>query len=292
MFMRILSEPLGLALDSPRLTPLQIAFYRGLFGGIVMLAMVRRAEIRFRPSMIGLVVAFSLMSALYLSALGLGAAANAIFLQNTAPVWVYLFAVFFLRESVDRRGLQAVLLATLGAVVIVAGGWPRNLPPDESRDAVAVLFMGIGSGMLYAVVVLLLRSLRDFAPAWLIALGLLGTAATLGMLVLAGEGFAGLLAWASEPSPRQMAVLALFGACQLALPYWLFTRGLRSVSPQEAAIITLIEPLLNPLWAFLISPEKDSPTGPMVVGGGLILFALVWRYSPARIPSRVPSRSE
>src|SRR5215213_9883101 len=92
VFMRVLREPLGLGLDQPSLTPLQIAFYRGLFGGLVMLALVRRAEVRFRPAMLGMVLAFGAMSGMYLSALD-GPAANAIFLQNTAPVWVYLFAV-------------------------------------------------------------------------------------------------------------------------------------------------------------------------------------------------------
>src|SRR5262245_55250645 len=76
VFMRLLGEPLGLGLDEPRLSPLQIAFYRGLFGGLVMLALVRRAEVTFRPLMLGMVVTFTVMSGLYLSALGLGPAAN------------------------------------------------------------------------------------------------------------------------------------------------------------------------------------------------------------------------
>ena len=82
VFMRLLREPLGLGLDSPNLSPLQIAFFRGLFGGLIMLALVPRTEIRFRPAMMAMVIAFSVMSVLYLSALGLGAAANAIFLQE------------------------------------------------------------------------------------------------------------------------------------------------------------------------------------------------------------------
>src|SRR5690349_12950794 len=72
VFMRLLREPLGLGLDSPSLSPLQIAFFRGLFGGLLMLALVRRAVMHFRPAMIAMVIAFSVMSALYLSALGLG----------------------------------------------------------------------------------------------------------------------------------------------------------------------------------------------------------------------------
>jgi len=250
-----------------------------------MLALVRREHIRVRPIMIGMVVAFAAMSALYLTALGLGAAANAIFLQNTAPIWVYVFAVLILKEPIERRGIQVVLLAMAGAIVIVAGGWPRDLPPSEEWDAILVLFMGVGSGVMYAVVVLYLRVLRDHSTAWLVALNLLGSAATLVLYVLFSLGPVGVCAWVFTPSATQLALLVVFGGLQMALPYWLFARGLRSVSPQEAAIITLIEPLLNPVWAYLITPNKDTPTVSMLLGGGLILLALIWRYFPFQNPT-------
>src|SRR5215207_8609566 len=114
VFMRLLRDPLDLGLNEPTLSPLQIAFFRGLFGGLVMLALVRRAEVSFRAPMLGMVIAFTVMSGMYLSALD-GPAANAIFLQNTAPVWVYLFAVLALGERGDRRGWVAVFLAAGGA---------------------------------------------------------------------------------------------------------------------------------------------------------------------------------
>ncbi|MBX9581395.1 MAG: DMT family transporter [Gemmataceae bacterium] len=282
LFMRLLGHPTALGLDDPRLSPLQIAFYRGLFGGLVLLLFVRRRDLVFRPVMAGMVVTFAVMSALYLSALGLGPAGNAIFLQNTAPLWVTVFTVYVLGEPADRRGWQAVLLGAAGAAVIVAGSWPRDLPPADQQAQGLILVMGLGSGVVYAGVVLFLRSLRDVSPAWLVALNLLGTAATLGLYVLIADGPAGCRDWVSAPSGRQLAALAVYGTVQMAVPYWLFTRGLRAVSPQEAGIITLIEPLLNPLWAYLITPDQDTPTGPMLVGGGLILAALVWRYVPAR----------
>jgi drug/metabolite transporter (DMT)-like permease len=282
VFMRLLREPLGLGLHEPALTPLQIAFYRGLFGGLVVLAMVRRAEMTFRPLMLGMVIAFTVMSGLYLSALGLGPAANAIFLQNTAPLWVFVIAVLLLGERGDRRGWQTVVIGAVGAVVIVAGNWPRNLPSDEQQTQVLILFMGVGSGIVYAIVVLFLRALRADSSAWLVALNLLGTAFMLGLFVLVHDGWTAFSAWATAPSLAQVAVLVVFGAFQMALPYWLFTRGLRTVSPQEAAIITLIEPLLNPVWAFLITPHKDTPNVWMLTGGGLILFALVWKYVPSK----------
>ncbi|MFO0801591.1 MAG: DMT family transporter [Gemmataceae bacterium] len=287
-FIRFLREPSGLAtslnftLHEPGLTPLQVAFYRGLFGGLGMLVLVRRVNMRFEPRMIGMVSIFAAMSGLYMSALALGPAANAIFLQNTAPIWVYLFAVLVLKESADRRGWQSVLLGGIGAVVIVGGNWPTDLPPDEEQAQVAILLMGVGAGFTYAGVMIFLRMLRHHAPAWLTAMNLIGSAVALGAYVLLLFGWSEFLAWAGAPSIAQVAVLALYGVIQMAIPYWLFARSLRAVSPQEAGIITLIEPLLNPFWAYLMTPEKDKPTGPMLIGGGLILAALVWRYVPLK----------
>ncbi|MBM3982457.1 MAG: hypothetical protein FJ304_19745 [Planctomycetes bacterium] len=282
VFMRLLKEPLGLGLHEPRLSELQIACYRGLFGGFAVLFLVRRAEVRVRPLMLPMVVAFTVMSALYLSALGLGPAANAIFLQNSAPLWVFVIGVFLLGERGDRRGWQTVLIGAAGVVLIVWGNWPRDLPAAEQRAQGLILFMGLGSGIVYAIVVLFLRALRGQSAAWLVALNLIGTAVVLGLFVLLNDGWSAFAAWATAPSAKQVAVLVVFGAVQMALPYWLFARGLRTVSPQEAAIITLIEPLLNPVWAYLITPHKDTPTTWMFLGGGLILLALVWKYVPVR----------
>jgi drug/metabolite transporter, DME family len=287
-FMRFLREPspvaasLHLELHEPQLTSLQIACYRGLFGGLAMLALVRRIDVRFRPMMFGMVAVFAVMSGLYMSALALGPAANAIFLQNTAPIWVYLFAVFVMGERADRRGWQAVLLGGLGAIVIVGGNWPRDLPPHEEQAQTFVLLMGLGSGLTYAGVMVFLRVLRSESAAWLTALNLLGSAAAIALYVLLAFGIFAFREWASTPTAAQFAVLAVYGAVQMAIPYWLFARGLRVLPPQEAGIITLIEPLLNPVWAYLMTPEKDAPTGPMILGGGLILTALFWRYVPHR----------
>lgn len=291
VFMRLLREPLGLGLNEPDLTPLQIAFYRGLFGGLVVLAMVRRADMKFRAPMLGMMLAFAVMSGMYLSALD-GPAANAIFLQNTAPVWVYLFAVLALGERGDRRGWTAVLLAALGAAVIVTGNWPRDVNPEAHNRQMLQLLFGLGSGIVYAIVVLFLKVLRDHSAAWLVALNLLGTAVTLGLFVLVAEGSSGFAAWVTTPSWKQVAVLVVFGAFQMALPYWLFTRGLRAVSAHEAALITLIEPLLNPVWAYFITPEKDTPNVWMFTGGALILFALAWRYAPARVAGFTAEKTE
>lgn len=281
-FLRVLGEPLGLGLEQPSLSPLVIAFYRGLFAGLALVPFVRRADVRFRPAMLGMTLCFGVMSGLYLSSLGLGNAANAILLQNTAPFWVYLAAVYLLGERGDGRSLQAVVLGLLGALVIVVGNWPRDAG-DASADDILVLLMALGSGVAYAGVILFLRALREESSFWLSVLNLLGSAAVVGVFLACRQGTTGLVEVLSLPTGPQLAWIALFGVVQMAAPYWLFTTGLKHVRPQEAGVITLLEPVLNPLWAFLLVPEKETPTVWSLVGGAVMLGALVWRYLPRRV---------
>ncbi|HPP54802.1 MAG TPA: DMT family transporter, partial [Thermoguttaceae bacterium] len=78
------------------------------------------------------------------------------------------------------------------------------------------------------------------------------------------------------PTGTQFLVLAAFGTFQMAIPYRLFTWGLRTVSAQEALLLGLLEPVLMPLWVYLTGQE--TPQWWTVVGAGFILAGLVWRY--------------
>ncbi len=130
--------------------------------------------------------------------------------------------------------------------------------------------LGLTSGVFYACVVMALRFLRDEPGAWLTFQNfLIGALVALPFAVRQ-----------ATPSWPQGVTLILFGAVQLGFPYLLMTRGLKSVSSQEAAMICLLEPLLSPLWAYFISGE--TPAHATFVGGGLILGALAWRYRPKR----------
>ncbi len=284
LFMRLLQQPTALGLDEPHLSPIQIAFYRSLFAGLCLVPLIRRRDCRVRPAMGLLVVTFAVMSALYLTALGSGSAANAILLQNTSSVWVYFLGIWLLGERADRRSLAAVLIGLLGAAAIVGGNWPRSDDTGEAAGQIVLLLMGLGSGITYAGVVLILRALRNESPAWLTLLNFLGTATMIALFFTYQLGLAGFLAWVTVPSGKQLAFLAFFGCVQLAVPYVLFARSLKTVDPNEASIITLLEPVLNPVWAYLIAPDRETPTGWTLFGGGFLLAALAWRYVPRTPP--------
>ena len=261
-FTKILTKDTPLALNLPEVHPLQIAFFRVLFAGLFFAVQLRRADLVFRPVLVPMVLCFAAMNAMFVSAMALGTAANAILLQSTAPMWVVLASVWLLGERADLRSLAASAVGLVGILVIVLDGWQ-----SARLDVVA---LGLGSGVTYAGVLLFLRSLRDAAPRWLTTLNHLGAALA-------------LLPWVWPmpwPTAGQLGVLVVFGVFQMGIPYWFMARGLQAVSAQEAGAITLLEPLLNPAWAYLISGEEPSPY--TLIGGAFIVGALAWRYWPTR----------
>jgi drug/metabolite transporter (DMT)-like permease len=263
-FKSVLTQPTPLGLNDPPLHPDQIAFYRVFFAGLVLVPLLRRADLSFRPAMVGMVATYAAMTLTFVRALTQGTAANAIVLQYTAPLWLYLAGVFWFGERPDRRGTAAVALGLVGVAIIVADGWT-----GERLDVVA---LGLASGVGYAGVVLWLRVLRAGSSRWLTVLNHVGSAAVL--LPLAAR-----YGW---PTAGQLGWLALFGAVQLGLPYWLMAYGLRAVGPAEAGTLTLLEPLLVPLWAYLVAPHFERPGPATWAGGGLILAGLAYRYWPTR----------
>jgi drug/metabolite transporter (DMT)-like permease len=262
VFTKVLTQPTMFGLHDPPIEPLQISFYRALFAGAVLLPFLRRGDVSFRPVMLPMVVCFAVMNAAFVSALSLGTAANAIVLQYTAPMWMVLGCVWWLGEKVDRASLTALGIGLIGVVIIVVGGWD-----GEQLPAVR---LGLLAGLAYAGVMLSLRVLAGSSPLWLTCINFLFSAAVLVPVTYA----------LPMPDGPQMAVLFVYGAVQMTVPYWLVARGVRSVSPQEAGTITLVEPFLNPLWAYLVVGEE--PRTYSLIGGAFIVGALAWRYWPRK----------
>jgi drug/metabolite transporter (DMT)-like permease len=234
-----------------------LAFWRAVFAALVLLPMIRRP--RWRAELVPLTFSFTAMNVCYLTAMTLTTAANAIWLQMTAPWWVFIFGVCVFREPLVRRDLVPLLFGVLGVSTILAFEIP-----GENRSGVV---LGLASGAAYASVVLFMRRLRAEDSAWLVALNHAVSAAV-------------LLPWvihlAQWPSLWQLLALAGFGAFQMAIPYVCLIRGLRAVSSQEAVAIGLLEPVLLPIWVVLAWGE--SPAWWTILGAALILIGLGLRY--------------
>ena len=256
--------PIFLAWEEAARGPL-IAFWRSVFAALVLLPVVRRP--RWRPGLASLGIVFPAMNVTYMSAVALTTAANAIWLQSTAPWWVFLISVLVLREPVVRRELVPLAFAVAGVGMILA-------IEVYGQRGVGV-FLGVSSGVLFATVVVLLQHLRDENSAWLIALCHGLTAA----MLLPWVVYYGV--W---PTTAQLLVLAAFGAVQMAIPYILLNQALRSISSQEAVLICLIEPVLNPI---LVLVWGERPAWWTIAGAAFILLGLLLRYTLLEIPRRI-----
>lgn len=261
---KVLCEDTVLGLNEPPIDPLSIAFWRIAFAAMVFVPAVRRREMTFRPALWFTGLAFALMNALFVTATAWGSSANAILLQYTAPMWVYVICVGVMGEPAQRHGTATLLLGMAGIGVLFIGeGTGSRLP------AVA---LGLASGLAYAGVMIGLRVQRAESTRWLTAFNFLfGTVVLLPII------------WRHPlPSWPQLGILFVFGALRLTASYWLLAVGLRRLSAQEVATLSLIDPVLNPLWAYLVSPATETPTLWTLAGGACIIGALVWRYWPGR----------
>src|SRR5712692_786991 len=118
VFTKVLTQDKPLGLNTPTLHPLQIACFRVLFAGLFLLPTLRPRDLSFRPWMLVMVGCFAAMNALFVSAMAEGTAANAIVLQYTAPLWMYVASVWWLGEAADRRSSIALVIALFGIAVI------------------------------------------------------------------------------------------------------------------------------------------------------------------------------
>ena len=216
-----------------------LAFWRALFAGLLLLPWVRRP--RWTPGLVPMTASFAGMNVAFLSAMVLSTAANAIWLQSTSPMWVFLLGLVLHRATISRLDALQLIFGALGVGLILAF--------EIRGDAPLGVACGLFAGICYAGVVISIAQLREHDLVWLIALNhLVAAALLLPVVVYLGR-------W---PTMNQLAVLACFGLVQMGLPYLFFARGLRTVGRQEAAGIALLEPLITPIWAYLTIGERPA----------------------------------
>ena len=225
-----------------------------------------------RWPLVGACLAYTAVVAAFVLSTAGTTAANAIFLQYAYPLVVAVGAVWLFSERLGLRTVVALALGMAGVGTILVCSWE----PGQQ----AGLIYGFGSAFAFAAFTLLQRAMRLCSPVALSSLYNLTAAA----LLLP-------LAWGTlRISPEALLVVAVMGTFQLGIPYVLFIKGLRTVPATDAALITLVEPILNPVWVWLVVSEVPHPS--TVVGAGLITVALLVRFVGARRTGAAPLQVE
>ena len=164
----------GVFIKSLALHPVVIAFYRALFAMLFFIPFAGTRRWRPRPRLLFSGLVFTAATSSLVWATKLTTAANAIVLQNTAPVFVCVLVYLLFRERPTRPNLVTLLFGMAGILIIFGGA-------AGAQDLLGVS-VGLGSGFMLGVYFVNLRFLRGFDPfALMLANNLVATLALLGL---------------------------------------------------------------------------------------------------------------
>ncbi|HHZ80825.1 MAG TPA: DMT family transporter [Candidatus Marinimicrobia bacterium] len=234
--------------------PVAITGMRSLIAAAVILIAIRKPELTWSLPQLGGAVCYAGTVILYVIANKLTTAANAVLLMYTAPIYVIIFGPWFLKEKASRQDWLAVGAVMVGIVVFFMD---KLSPEGFLGNMLAVL-----SGVSFAWMTLFLRKQKRGSPVESVFLGNL-LAAVIGLPFFLREEL---------PEINGILMLIALGTFQLGFSYVLYTKAIQKVRAFEAVLITMLEPVLNPVWVFLLLGEVP---GNWALAGGTIVMATV-----------------
>jgi len=254
----------GAGIKACALTSYQVASFRSGVAALAVFALVREARTFPGPRALLVGAAYGATLILFVLANKLTTAANTIFLQSTAPLYILVLGPWLLRERFRKEDLVILAIALAGLALFFVGVEPaRRTAPDPARgNALALL-----AGVAWALTLMGLRWMGRSNT---------GGPSSAAAAVLAGNVIAFLVVLppalpVGPARPADWAIVAGLGLLQIGLAYKFLTAALRHVPALEASLLLLLEPVLNPVWAWVV--QGETPRAWSLLGGALILAA-------------------
>jgi drug/metabolite transporter (DMT)-like permease len=246
----------GVLIKSIDWTPLAIAGSRSLIAivviGLVMPGVGRKISWRILPG----ALAYAGTVVLFVIATKLTSAANAIFLQYTAPIYIAMISPWVLQEPTKPLDWLLILVALCGVALFFVD--------QLSFEGLSGVIAALASGMSFAWLTVFMRRHRNESPESILLLG--------NILTLL---FASPWMFPFANLERNGIWILLLGVFQLAIPYLLYSRAIKHIRALDAAIISIIEPILNPIWVILVKGEHASRWS--IIGGAIVLTTSLFR---------------
>ncbi len=208
-------------------------------------------------------LAYSSLSLFYISATKFTTAANAIVLQFTAPIWIILFSLLFLKKKPRKEDLIAVLFVMIGISIFFVDG--------IETGHIFGNMLGVCSGISLATMVLITKHKNTKKP---IEITLIGN--TISTIV--GIGFI----FPQQFNSTIILSILFLGIFQIGLSFIFYSMAIPHLTSLDAVFIPVLEPLLNPVWVFLLTGEK---IGSIAVLGAIIvlLTIMIHNYREAKL---------
>ena len=254
----------GAAIKATAFSGTEVAGLRSLIAALAILLLLPESRRGWRLRHLPVALAYAGTLVTFVLANKLTTSANAIFLQDAAPLFVLLLAPVLLHERVHRSDLLFIVaVAAAMALFFISADRPHATAPDPvTGNAIGAL-----SAITWALTLIGLR--------WI---GRTGVSAmptvVMGNLIVAAAMLP--LAWPLGAfTARDAAVFLWLGVFQIGLAYVCLTRGISRLPAFDATTILLLEPALNPIWAWLVHGERPAPLS--LAGGAIIIAATLLR---------------
>ncbi len=244
----------GLFIKLISLDAYQLSFYRSIFSALTFVLLFRKKVLVFNLPVFLNGIFYAGILILFVVATKLTTAANAIFLQYTAPIYVLIFEPLLLKTKLKAVNVISVFIAFLGMTLFFVG----EISPSHLEGNLVALLSGI---CFAAFLIGIRKSSEEFrVPA-----------------IFWGNIFIPILCFNSvypefKISLENFLMVVYLGIFQIGLAYAIFTYSIKRIEGIEAALIAMIEPVMNPIWVYLGYGEKPSP---FAILGGIIILATI-----------------
>lgn len=271
----------GAAIKVAAFTAPQVSVLRSGIAAIALLLLVRRRVQWSLPAvLIGVVYAATLT--LFVISTKLTTAANAIFLQSSASLYILALAPRVLHEPIHRRDLVFMVAIATGLVCCFLG---QPVATTTAPDPVTGNVIGVICSVAWALTLLSLRwaERREEQRG-------LGLTAVIGGNLLAALVSLPFALPLPQASAGEWATVVYLGVFQIGLAYLFLTTAMRHLPALEVSLLLLLEPVLNPAWTWLVLGERPGTW--TIVGGAVIVAATAIKtIFDARIPIASPTAS-
>mgnify|MGYP001011516208 FL=1 len=246
----------GLLVKLSNWHPLAISGGRSLIAALVMLVYLRRPKITKSKAQIIGAITYSTTVMFFVIANKLTTAANAILLQYTSPIFVALLGVWILKEKIHWYDIVSILVVFLGMGLFFIQGVDRG---NILGNIIAIL-----AGFSLACTTISLRLQKEGSAVETTWLGNILT------FVLALPFIIQV-----KIDAINLIIILILGIFQLGISYILYVNALKYISALEAILITVLEPLLNPVWVYVFTGE--APGIYALIGGSIVILTILIR---------------
>jgi drug/metabolite transporter (DMT)-like permease len=244
----------GLLIKLVTLTPMQISFFRCSVAAITFAIIFRNKILQYNRLTVLNSFFYAGVLFFYVIAMKKTTAANAIFLQSTAPIYVLIFEPIINKTRYDKNNFITIGICFLGMILFFLG----DLSPGQFEGNI----YGLMAGILFAAFFLgMKKNERKFQESS-IFLGNIIVAFICVPFIFTNDDLTFSDLW----------MVSFLGVFQIAIAYAFFSFGLKRVLAVEASIISMVEPVLTPFWVFI--GYREVPSTATIIGGFIIIVAI------------------